>query len=137
GDVEIRIGSGVPTSLRINLGAGEFDVDLSDVHVTDARVDIGASSMRLVLPKPSGDVAIRLNGGASSITLVVPDGVETRISTTGGLLSLRSDNTRLGSGPGTGLGGPSGGCVACGSSVETSGYSAAHDRVTITISAGV
>ncbi len=127
---EIRLASDVPTSLTINVGAGEFDVDLSDVRITDARVNVGASSMRFVVPKPSGDVAIRMNGGASNIVLVVPDGVDARIVTTGGLLSLRSDNTRLGSGGGTG------GCVACGSSVETSGYGAAHDRVTVTISAG-
>jgi Domain of unknown function (DUF5668) len=136
GDIEIRLASDVPTSLTINVGAGEFDVDLTDVRVTDARVNVGASSMRFVLPKPSGDVAIRLNGGASNLVLVVPDGVEARISTTGGLLSLRSDNTRLGSGLNTGLGGDPGGCVACGSSIETRGYGAAHDRVTVTISAG-
>jgi hypothetical protein len=130
GDVQIRVASDIPTSLTINVGAGEFDVDLSNVGVTDARINIGASSMRLVLPKPTGDVAIRINGGASTITLVVPDGVETRIATTGGLLTLRSDNTRLGSGGGIG------GCVACGSSVETSAYGTAHDRVTVTISAG-
>lgn len=130
GDVQIQVGSDIPTSLTVNVGGGEFDFDLSDIRVTDARVNIGASSMRFVLPKPSGDVAIRMNGGASSISIVVPDGVEVRIATTGGLLSLRSDNTRLGSG------GDARGCVACGSSVETSGYSAAHDRVTVTISAG-
>jgi Domain of unknown function (DUF5668) len=130
GDIQIGVASDVPTSLTINVGAGEFDFDLSDVRVTDARVNIGASSMRFVLPKPSGDVAIRMSGGASSMTLVVPDGVEARIATTGGLLTLRSDNSRLGSG------GSVGGCVACGSSVETSGYSSAHDRVTVTITAG-
>jgi cell wall-active antibiotic response 4TMS protein YvqF len=130
GDVQIRIASDVPTSLTVNVGAGEFDVDLSDVRVTAATVNVGASSMRLVLPKPNGDVAIRMNGGASNIAIVVPGGIEARIATTGGLLSLRSDNTRLGSGGGTG------GCVACGSSVETSGYSAAQNRVTLTISAG-
>jgi hypothetical protein len=130
GDVQIRLASDVPTSITINVAAGEFDVDLSDVRVSSATVNVGASSMRFVLPKPTGDVAIRMSGGASTITLVVPDGVETRISTTGGLLSLRSDNTRLGSGGGTG------GCVACGSSVETSAYSTAHDRVSVTISAG-
>jgi hypothetical protein len=130
GDVQIRVASDVPTSLTINVGAGDFDVDLSDVRITDARVNVGASSMRFVVPKPSGDIAIRMNGGASNIAIVVPDGVEARVATTGGLLSLRSDNTRLGSDGGTG------GCVACGNSIETSGYGAARDRVTITISAG-
>jgi hypothetical protein len=131
GDIQIRLASDIPTSITVNVGAGEFDVDLSDVRLTDARVNIGASSMRFVLPKPTtGNVEIRMNGGASSIAIVVPDGVEARIATTGGLLSLRSDNTRLGTG------GASGGCIACGSTIETSGYSAASNRVTVTISAG-
>jgi cell wall-active antibiotic response 4TMS protein YvqF len=129
-DIQVRVASDVPTSLTINVGAGEFDIDLADVRTTDARVNVGASSMRFVLPKPSGDVPVRMSAGASNIVVTVPDGVEARISTSGGLLSLRSDNTRLGSAGG------SGGCVACGSSVETSGYSAARDRVTVTISAG-
>ena len=130
GDVQIRVASDVPTSVTINVGAGDFDIDLSDVRVTDARVNVGASSMRFVVPKPSGDVAIRINGGASNLVIVVPEGIDARIATTGGLLSLRSDNTRLGTA------GEVRGCVACGSSVETSGYSAARDRVTVTISAG-
>ncbi|OLC10087.1 MAG: hypothetical protein AUH39_02950 [Chloroflexi bacterium 13_1_40CM_67_9] len=130
GDIQIRVASDVPTSLVINVGAGDFDIDLSDVGVTDARVNVGASSMRFVLPKPSGNVDIRMNGGASNISVVVPDGVETRISTTGGLLSLRSDNPRLGSGN------TDRGVFAGGTSLETSGYGAARDRVTLTISAG-
>jgi hypothetical protein len=130
GDIEVRVASDVPTSLTVNIGAGEFDIDLSDIHLSDARVNVGASSLNLVLPKPSGNVDIRMNGGASSITITVPDGVEARVATTGGFLSLRSDNPKIGTA------GAVGGCVACGSSVETSGYSAAHDRVTLTISAG-
>jgi hypothetical protein len=130
GDVEIHLASDVPTSLTINVGAGEFDVDLSDVRVTDVKVNVGASSMNFVLPKPSGDVTIRMNGGASNIAIVVPDGVEARVVTTGGLLSLRSDNPRLGTT------GSASGVFAGGTSVETSGYGGAHDRVTLTISAG-
>jgi Domain of unknown function (DUF5668) len=130
GDVQIRVASDVPTSLTVNVGAGDFDVDLSDVRVTDARVNVGASSMRFVMPTPSGDVAIRMNGGASNIIIVVPAGVEARVATTGGLLSLRSDNPRLGTA------GSASGVFAGGTSVETSGYGAAHDRVTLTISAG-
>lgn len=129
-DIQIRVASDVPTSLTINAGAGQFEIDLSDVRVSAADVDVGASSMRFVLPKPSGDVAIDMDGGASSITVAVPDGVEARITTSGGLLSLRSDNPRLGD---TGTGG---GIFAGRSSVETSGYGTARDRVTMTITAG-
>lgn len=129
-DVEVQIASDVPTSFDMNAGAGEFDVDLSDVRVRDARVNTGASTTRLVLPKPTGDIPVRISAGASTIVITVPGGVEARVSTSGGLLSLRSDNSRLGEGGGTG------GCVACGSSVQTSGYAAAKDRVTVSINAG-
>ena len=129
-DVEVQIASDVPTAFDMNAGAGEFDVDLSDVRVTDVRVNTGASTTRLVLPKPTADIPVRISAGASTIVITVPDGVEARVSTSGGLLSLRSDNSRLGEGGGTG------GCVACGSSVQTSGYAAAKDRVTVSINAG-
>ena len=129
-DIQVQIARDVPTSLTINVGAGQFDIDLSDVRITTAEVNVGASSMRFVLPKPTGDVSIEMNGGASNITLTVPDGVEARISTSGGLLSLRSDNPRLGST------GRASGVFAGRTSVETSGYAGAHDRVTMTITAG-
>jgi len=129
-DIAIHIASDVPTSLTINAGAGQFDIDLSDVRLTAADVNVGASSMRFVLPKPSGDIAIDMNGGASSIVVTIPEGVEARISTSGGLLSLRSDNPRLGNT------GSASGVFAGRSSVETSGYGAARDRVTMTITAG-
>jgi len=129
-DIQVQIATDVPTSLTINVGAGQFDIDLSDVRITTAEVNVGASSMRFVLPKPTGDVSIEMNGGASNITLTVPDGVEARISTSGGLLSLRSDNPRLGST------GSASGVFAGRTSVETSGYAGAHDRVTMTITAG-
>jgi hypothetical protein len=129
-DIEVRIASDVPTSFNMNAGAGEFDIDLSDVRVTDARINTGASTTRLVLPKPAGDVPVRIGAGASTVVITVPEGIEAQVSTSGGLLSLRSDNGRLGEGGGTG------GCVACGSSVQTSGYGAARDRVSISISAG-
>jgi hypothetical protein len=129
-EIDVHLGSDLPTSFTMNSGAGEFDVDLSDVQVTDVRVNTGASTLRLVLPKPSGDVSVRISAGASNVIVTVPEGVDARISTSGGLLSLRSDNVRLGQEGGTG------GCVACGSSVQTSGYSTAKDRVTVTMSAG-
>jgi hypothetical protein len=93
-------------------------------------MNTGASTLRLVLPKPSGDVSVRISAGASNVIVTVPEGVDARISTSGGLVRVRSDNVRLGEGGGTG------GCVACGSSVQTSGYSTARDRVTVTMSAG-
>ena len=130
GEIQVRVASDVPTALMLDAGAGDFDIDLTDVKLSSARVNVGASSMRFVLPKPSGDVTIRIDGGASNLTITLPDGVEAMVSTGGGLLSLKNDNSRLGDGA------DMSGCFACHNSLSTSGYSTAHDRLTINITAG-
>lgn len=127
--VGVHVASDVATSLEVNGGAGQFSLDLREIRVTEARVNAGAGQLTIALPKPSGDVAIRINSGAGSVVLEIPDGVEARVTMTGGLGSLRSTNPR------TAVGG--GGCIGCASTVETSSYANAKERVTITVTAGV
>jgi hypothetical protein len=121
-DVEARNASDVPTNLSVNGGAGEFTVDLRDVTVRSADLNVGAASLILTLPKPTEMVTIDVNAGASSIIIEVPDGVEAQVTTKGAILTLRSSNPRL---------------VASGSSAATAGYGAATARVTVRITAGV
>ena len=116
--MKVQIASDVATSLTVDAGAGEFTIDTSDIKITDARLSVGAASVRFVLPHPTGDVPITLSAGASSIVIEVPAGVEARITSTGGLNSTHFENPRF-------------------SGSETSGYATAKDRVTIRISAGV
>lgn len=116
--VTVRVASDVATSLTVEAGAGEFTIDTSDIRLTDARISVGAASVRFVLPHPTGDVPITLGAGASSVVIEVPAGVEARVTSAGGLSSTRFENPRF-------------------SGSETSGYASAQDRVTVRISAGV
>ena len=120
-DVEARVASDIPTELTINGGAGEFLIDLSSVTVTSAELNVGAATLTLTLPKPSGRAGIEVNAGASSIVIEVPEGVEARVTMNGALLSLRSTNSRV---------------VASNNSAETAGYGAATARVTVSVTAG-
>jgi len=106
----IDVASGVPAMLDLQAGAGSFDLDLSDVALARASVAIGAAELRVVLPRPHGDVPIQVQGGAAALTFEVPAGVEARV-TSSGLVSTS---------------GPS----------ETPGYAAARDRVTVTVTGG-
>jgi hypothetical protein len=115
--VTALVASDVPTSLTVDAGAGDFTIDLSEVRVTDARLSVGAAQVRLVLPRPTGEVPVEVSAGASSVVIEIPEGVDARITTSGGLTSTRSENPRI-------------------SGSETSGYAAAKDRVTVRISAG-
>lgn len=120
GNVGIKVASDVALTLRFDAGAGDFTVDLRDLKVREFRSATGAAAMRVVLPRPDGDVPVRLDSGASSITVEVPDGVEARVSTNG-LASTRSASSRF---------------TGRGNDLESPGYATARDRVTVTIKAG-
>ena len=87
-DWTVRLASDAPTILTMNAGAGDFLVDLSNIVVANARIQIGAAQARIILPRPRGTVEVRLTGGASQLTFVVPPGVEYRVETSGGLTSV-------------------------------------------------
>lgn len=105
----VSIPSDVRTSMTLNLGAGDFDVDLSRVQLTRGTINAGASNLTVTLPKPSGNVPLKISSGASSVTIVVPSGVAYSVSTTGVLHSVA---------------GPQ----------QSSDYATASDRVTVEIS---
>lgn len=106
----IAVSDAVPTVLDVQAGAGDFDLDLSAIPVTSGKISVGAAELRVVLPHPRGEVPIRVEGGAASLTFVVPAGVEARISSTG-LVSTS---------------GPS----------ETLGFGTARDRVLVSVTGG-
>ena len=62
-----------------------------------------------------------MDGGASSVVVQIPSDVEARVIVTGGLVSSNTTNPRA---------------SKSGNAIETSGYVAAKDRVTVTITGG-
>lgn len=109
-DWRIGVAAGVPTMLEVQAGAGSFELDLSEVTIVSASMAIGAAEVRVVLPRPRGEVPIRVEGGAATFRFEVPAGVEARVAATG-LVTTR---------------GPS----------ETPGYVAATDRVSVALTGG-
>lgn len=103
----IGVTSGVQAVLDVQAGAGAFDLDLSSVALASATMGIGAADLRVVLPRPRGEVPIKVEGGAARFTFEVPRGVEARVAATGLI----------------GVSGPT----------ETPGYAASADRVTVTV----
>jgi hypothetical protein len=120
-EIVVKVAPDLPLSLQVNAGAGEIVLDLRDVKTTDAHLSMGASNTVVVLPHPTGDVPIRIDGGASSVSVEVPSDVEARVTVSGGLISTTSTNPRA---------------AKSGSVIETPGYATAKDRVSVTISGG-
>lgn len=109
---DVTLPSDMPVALTMNLGAGDFDVDLANVRLTEATINNGASNLQLALPKPTGNVSVTVSTGASSLDIRIPTGVAYRVRVTGALNSVNGLQ-------------------------ESAGYASAADRLTIGISAGV
>ncbi len=93
---DIRIASDIPTQLRVDGGAANFELDLGAISIVDARLQVGAARARVVLPRPEGSVTVSITAGAASVTIEVPDGVEYRFEPSGGLNSVNGRTESLG-----------------------------------------
>ncbi len=85
----------IPLMLDLETGAGEAELNLTDLQVTDLRLRTGASSTRVQLPAQAGQTRVDLASGASSIVLYVPQGVAARIRAKGGLSAVSIDESRF------------------------------------------
>ena len=93
----------------MSAGAGDFTLDLSGLQIVNGVLSFGAAQARVILPRPTGEVGIRISSGAASVTIQVPPGVEARVAGSGGLMQFDGRN-------------------------ETPGYATSGDRVTVSIS---
>ena len=69
----------VPLKLTLDGGAANTNADLTELKVTDLGVKTGASSTVIRLPRAAGMTTVRVNAGAASVKLIVPEGVAARV----------------------------------------------------------
>lgn len=92
---DVHLNDRVPITLAINTGAGETRADLSGLNVTGVTLKTGASSVDLTLPSVAGSTQVKVEGGATSVNIHVPEGVAARIHTDSGLSSINVDTLRF------------------------------------------
>ena len=87
--VRIVLNRAVAWDLRIPVGAGEQQLDLSDGRVT--RLDLGAAGLiELRLPPPTGTVPVILRNGAGTLELTSPRAVAMRLTLHSGARAVRT-----------------------------------------------
>ncbi len=73
---DIDLTTGLPLSLAFDLASGSADLDLSDVEVTDLRIDGGSGSMNLRLPSSALPYAFRSTQRSGAWNVSLPSGVD-------------------------------------------------------------
>lgn len=117
-----RVNDDVLLALAFETGASDVRLDLSELLVSDLRIDTGASSLNLTLPTSAGQSHARIDAGAAAVSIHVPPEVAARVRFKGGLASISVD---LGRFPRTG------------GIYQSPDYEGAENRVDIEIEAGV
>jgi hypothetical protein len=112
----------IPLALRLDTGASQSEFDLRDVKVTDLKVSTGASKTDITLPASAGSTTVKVELGAASLDMVVPQGVAARIRAEQGIATIEVDTARFPLSNGI---------------YESAEYSSAQNRIDIVIQAGV
>ena len=121
--VEVALNSSIPWEIRVRGGASRLDADLSGLRLSSFEVAGGASRVELRLPKPSNTVHLRVDGGASNVTISRPEGVAARVRVGGGATKLSLDDQHFGA-----IGGET--------RLESPDYATAVDRYEIEVTGG-
>ncbi|MFH1634128.1 MAG: hypothetical protein ABIG63_08970, partial [Chloroflexota bacterium] len=94
-DWEVGLNPDIPLTLKLNTGASDTRLDLTDLQVTELRIDTGASATEITTPANVAYTKVIVKSGVASVKLSVPDGVAARIRVTGGLMSASVNKDRF------------------------------------------
>ena len=118
----LRHAEGIPTDIRIGMGASDLNLDLRELNVQSLNVEAGAADIDVVLPANAGRTTAEFTIGAADLDITVPAGVAARIDFEGGISSLNIDESRF---------------PKRGDRYVSPDFESAANRVTIKIEAGV
>lgn len=118
----LRLNGDIPLSLAFETGASDARLDLSDLRVTDLKLETGASSLNVTLPARAGHTRARIDAGAASVAVRIPPEVAARLRLEGGLASIQVDEARF---------------PRAGRLYQSPDYETAENRIDLKVQAGV
>ena len=84
---DLRVNPEAPLTLKVSLGAGETDVNLTSTVIERARVNMGVGSVTVTLPD-EGRFEAQVEGGVGSITILLPRTMAARVRANTALVNL-------------------------------------------------
>jgi len=94
GTWRFQLSQEVPVTVKVETGASQLDMDLTDVLASHIELETGASNSNVTMPA-RGASLLDLEAGAASINITIPEGVAGRIRIKEGLTSLNVDTNRF------------------------------------------
>jgi hypothetical protein len=92
---QLQLNRDLPVTLKMAAGASTLDLDLTDLKVTNMKIEIGASTLKVKLPANAGSTSVDIDSGAATLDLSVPQGVALRLRAQQGASSFHIDQARF------------------------------------------
>ena len=86
---EYLLNSTIPIDLQINQGAGEVDLNLLELNLTQLNVDQAVGQMTVLLPE-AASFSGSVNGAIGQIKIVIPSGIGVKIITETALVTVNA-----------------------------------------------
>ncbi len=87
----MNFGDDVPIDLRVDMGAGQGNLKLRGMQVTDVELHIGAGQVQLDLTGPrKSDLNVSVKGGVGQATIRLPKDVAVTAHASGGIGSVHA-----------------------------------------------
>jgi hypothetical protein len=92
---DLTFNNDVPVSFRIDMGAGQGNLRLRDMNVTELELHMGAGQVELDLTGPrKSDLDVTVKGGVGQATIRLPKDVAVRAHASGGIGSIDAEGLR-------------------------------------------
>jgi hypothetical protein len=91
----VHLNETIPLDLKIEGGASDNRIDLTDLKVRDLRLETGASATKLTLSSNAGYTRAEVTCGAGTVEIRVPPGVGARIRARSSLGEAKVDRGRF------------------------------------------
>ena len=121
-DWRVGLDRQTPLTLEIEGGANRILLDLRNLRVRELCVETGASSTEIQFPTQAGETRARVQAGAASVDMQVPQGVAAHIQVKGALSTTQIDQARF---------------VRVGDGYESPDYASAENRLDLVVETGV
>jgi N-terminal domain of toast_rack, DUF2154/Domain of unknown function (DUF5668) len=87
----LRLGSGVPIDLKLDMGAGQSNLQMNGINLSRLEVHVGAGQLHLDLTgQRQSDLDANIQGGVGSATIRLPKDVGVRVNASGGIGSVNA-----------------------------------------------
>jgi hypothetical protein len=94
-DWTLRFGNAIPLDLKLELGAGQSDLNLSGMDITRLEVNIGVGQMNLDLTGDrKEDLLVDIQGGVGSARIKLPKNIGVHVDASGGIGSVNAHGMR-------------------------------------------